>query len=249
MTFIYDLLYITFGITTITTIRPQQSDTPLGYGPWNIGREWIIFLRKTAARMGAPHGTAPESDDSAAQPCWEFALESKFSPPFSGPLPVRNSCLPFRFSHTRIPPAHRPWATVRESPSVSHPPWAPSHNSPHLTPPQHYGNQQLSENNINFPRILAYYVAPRQKIDFKNVNPFSPLFPKILLFITSVQNLCSFYYYVNHINPHTFLWRMWITLRITLFLRGFVDFHMWITLRMECGKCWFFRQALCIFYN
>ena len=38
-------------------------DTPLGYGPRNSPLV-VIFLRKTAARMGAPHGTAPESDDS-----------------------------------------------------------------------------------------------------------------------------------------------------------------------------------------
>ena len=143
------------------------------------------------------------------------------------------------FFPTRIPPAHRPWATRN----------SPLHNSPTPVTSQFYGNQQFSENIISFSRILAYFVAPRQIIDFKNVNPFSPLFPKILLFITSVQNLCSFFYYVNHINPHTFLWRMWITLRITSFLQGFVDFCVWITLRMECGKCWFFRQALCIFYN
>ena len=107
MTFIYDLLYITFGITTITTIRPQQSDTPLGYGPWNIGREWIIFLRKTAARMGEKICLPEQIFSMAEQPNHQIRVRFHAVPPFGLLFSVRK--LPQAdYSVARIPGVYRP---------------------------------------------------------------------------------------------------------------------------------------------
>lgn len=110
-------------------------------------------------------------------------------------------------------------------------------------------NQYFSDNLDNFFFILVNSLLPNQDFDDRNVNHFSTFFSPNSHFMTSVQNLCSLFHYVNHKNPQWILWTMWITLRITPLLLLFVDFSMWITLRIIFSTFSTFRHSLCIFYK
>lgn len=65
--------------------------------------------------------------------------------------------------------------------------------------------------------------------EYENVNSFPGFFSTKIRFITCIQNVRSFFYSVNHIIPHIFLWIMWIIQCITLFYMGFSVFCLWIT--------------------
>lgn len=88
-----------------------------------------------------------------------------------------------------------------------------------------------------------------QDFDDRTVNHFSTFFSPNSHFMTSVQNLCSFFHYVNQRNPQEILWTMWITLRITPLFLPFVGFSMWISLRIIFSSLSTFRHSLCIFYK
>ena len=114
---------------------------------------------------------------------------------------------------------------------------------------RYYCKPLFSDNLFNFCLVLSNSSCFRPIFDFKNVNPFSTFFFKKSHFITTSQNLCSLFHYVNQRNPQWFLWTMWITRCITPLSQGFPLFSMCITLRIKCGKLPGLRQSLYIFYN
>ena len=107
----------------------------------------------------------------------------------------------------------------------------------------------FSDISLNFSRFSPNYPGFFLIFDFKNVNLFSIFFHKKSRFITTSQNLCSLFGYVNQRNPHFFLWTMWITRCITPIFHYFAPFFMWITLRIKCGELSILRHFLYIFYN
>ena len=94
----------------------------------------------------------------------------------------------------------------------------------------------FSDNLSIFLFVLTNSSKSHPIFDFKNVNLFSIFFHKKSSFITTEQNLCSLFHYINQRNPHFFLWTMWITRCITPVFHYFPPFFVWITLRIKCGE-------------
>ena len=114
---------------------------------------------------------------------------------------------------------------------------------------QNYCKPLFSDNYVSFCLVLTNSYGFKPIFDFKNVNPFSCFFFKKIHFITTSQNLCSLFHYVNQRNPHGFLWTMWITRCITPLFHSFPPFLMCITLRIKCGKLTTLPDSLYTFYN